>query len=45
MWEYEVRNKQTGEIDLFFGYNFKDACERAGELPIDWECLGRWYID
>lgn len=45
MWEYDVRDKRTGELNIFFGYNFKDACERAQESPENWENLGRWYID
>ena len=45
MWEFEVMDKRTGELDIFFGYNFKDACERAHECPVNWEVLGRWYID
>ena len=45
MWEFEVKDKRTGEMDIFFGYNFKDACERAHECSVNWENLGSWYID
>lgn len=46
MYEYDIRNKHTGEITTIWGYNISDAFRRAPELdPKDWEVINQWYID
>lgn len=44
MWEYRCLNTATGEEELYFGYNFKDAtknCDHTSVLKI----IGYDYID
>lgn len=45
MYEYTIENKQTLEIDIIFGYNVKNAFDRAKLLPFEWVVLGSEYID
>jgi len=45
MWEFEVRNYETGEITLIFGYNYSDACRRWKLVPNEWEILLQTYVD
>lgn len=45
MYEYEIKNKTTNEIDYIFGYSFADACRRSKLEPDEWVMLGRDYID
>lgn len=45
MYEFEVKNKTTKEIDYIFGYSFDDACRRSKLEPNEWTMLGKDYID
>ncbi len=45
MYEIEIRNKKSGEIDVVVGYNFKEACESAGLDSTEWVLVYSWYID
>ena len=46
MREYEIRYKETGEIDLLYGYSAKDLATRYPSIPpYTYEILGSWYID
>lgn len=45
MYEYEIRNKESGEIDLIYGYTYKDALARCDLNPSEWEKLFEVYVD
>ena len=45
MYEFEIRNKETGERRVVIGYSFKEACVKFGYNPDEWKEWGRWYID
>lgn len=46
MWEYQIENIHTGEIDYLWGYNWGDALGRRPDLDIkDWRVMCRTYID
>lgn len=45
MFEIEIMNKETKEIDIVIGYNFKEACESAGLDITKWVFVYKWYID
>jgi hypothetical protein len=45
MYEYEIKNKTTREIDYIFGRSFADACRRSKLEPDEWVMLSRDYID
>ena len=45
MYEYEIKNKNTNEIEYVFGYSLNDACRRSKLEPNDWIILSKDYID
>lgn len=45
MFEFEIMNKETKEIDVVIGYNFTEACKSAGLDATEWKVIGKWYID
>lgn len=45
MYEYEVTNRIDGREDIIFGYSAKDAMERRGYNPKEWEVWCATYID
>ena len=45
MYEYEIKNKNTNEIEYVFGYSLNDACRRSKLEPDEWIILSRDYID
>ena len=45
MYEFEIRNTLTNEIDYIYGYNTKDAFRRRDYNPAEWAVLSRDYID
>ena len=46
MKEFEIRYKESGEIDLLYGYNAKDLIKRYPNIsPDSYVILGSWYVD
>lgn len=46
MWEFEMLNKITGEVESFFGRNIDDMFHRHPKLnPNEWICLLMDYND
>lgn len=46
MYEYEIIDRVTGERGFIWGYNFEDACARAGiQFPDMIEVIHYEYID
>ena len=45
MLEYGIFNLHTDEEKVIYGYNFENACNRAGLNPDDWDIIYREYID
>ena len=46
MREYEIRYKETGELDLWYAYNTNDLRKRYANIdPTSYEILGSWYVD
>ena len=45
MCEYGVINKTNEEKTIFFGYDFADACRRAGADPTVWKVEYEDYVD
>ena len=48
MYEFHVRNTQTGETNILFGYNANDAFRRAGVTNTElwnWEIEFYEYVD
>lgn len=45
MWEINIRNKETGELDVIFGHNAKDAFNRMNLNADEWFILNEIYID
>jgi hypothetical protein len=45
MWSFYIRYKNTGERDIIFGYNWRDACRRSSLDPeaTNIECLMQDY--
>lgn len=45
MWSFEIQNKTTGERDIIFGYNWKDAVRRSKINEDEWEFIRQDYED
>lgn len=45
MFEIEIMNKETKEIDVVIGFSFLEACKSAGLDSTEWVVTGKWYID
>lgn len=46
MWEFEMYNINTGEIEIVYGYSLADARERSPKYENrEWICLMSTYID
>ena len=45
MMTYEVRNLHTDEEKNLFGYNYADACRRAGIEADEWKVVYYEYVD
>lgn len=45
MFEYEIRNKESGEVDLIYGYTYAKALEKCGLNPNEWEKVFEVYVD
>ena len=45
MWSFEVRNCETKEVIIIFGYNWKNAFRRSGLNPDEWDIISRDYKD
>ena len=45
MWEFQIENIKTGDLDVIFGYSWSDALKREGLDPKEWACIRRDYID
>lgn len=46
MYEFEIRNKLTGETEFLFGYNWNNAFSRHPDMnPAEWMEVFREYID
>lgn len=45
MYEFTIENNQTLEADVIFGYNAKDAFNRAKITPIEWTVVAVDYVD
>lgn len=46
MYEFEIRNKLTGETDFIFGYTWENAWNRNHSLnENDWTLVYQQYID
>ena len=46
MWEFEMYNVNTGEIEIVYGYSLVNARERSPKYESrEWICLTSTYID
>lgn len=45
MFEFNIQNKLTGELDIIFGHTSTDAFNRNNLNPNDWIILTEYYID
>ena len=45
MWEIDIKNKISGELDIIFGYNITDAFQRYNLNPNEWIILNTIYVD
>ena len=46
MREYEIRYKETNEIDFWYAYSKKDLLKRYAHIdPSSYEILGSCYVD
>ena len=46
MREYEIRYKETNEIDFWYAYNKNDLLKRYAHVdPSSYEILGSCYVD
>lgn len=45
MWCFEIRNIKTGEVNLIFGYNWKNAFKRRNLNPDEWDIIHETYED
>lgn len=45
MWSFEIQNKTTGERDIIFGYNWKDAVRRSKINEDEWKFIRQDYED
>lgn len=45
MWEIDIRNKETDEIRLIYGYNIEDAFERYNLKSEEWIITNTTYVD
>ena len=45
MYEFEIINVKTDEVNILFGTSYARACEKAGIDPNDWICTYAEYID
>lgn len=44
MYEFSIRN-QNKINEIIFGYDYKDACKRAGLNPDEWAVITVVYVD
>lgn len=45
MYEYEILNKETEEIEFMWGYSIEDAFRRRGFNRDEWKVISSEYID
>ena len=46
MWEFQIMNNKTHEVEIIFGYSLSDAFKRYPSLnPAEWTCINHDYID
>lgn len=45
MWEIDIKNKTSGELDIIFGYNIADAFQRYNLNSDEWIILNTIYVD
>ena len=45
MWEIDIRNTETDEIRLIYGYNLEDAFQRYNLKSEEWIVVNEIYID
>lgn len=45
MFELDIKNKITGELNIIFGYSSSDAFKRYKLYPQDWIILNIFYVD
>jgi len=46
MFEYEINNNKTGEVDFIWGHNIEDAWRKSHNLNRDdWTIVFSEYID
>ena len=45
MWDFTIKNKETGEITMIFGYSYENALFRENYNSKDWILLSQSYDD
>ena len=45
MWCFEIRNRETKETTLIFGYSWKNAFKRSNLNPDEWDIINEDYED
>ena len=45
MWEIDIRNTETDEIRLIYGYNLEDAFQRYNLKSEEWIVVNEVYVD
>lgn len=45
MYEYEILNKETEELDFVWGYSIEDAFKCSGLNRDEWKVIYSEYID
>lgn len=45
MWEIDIRNKETDETQLIYGYNLEDAFQRYNLKSEEWIVVNEFYVD
>lgn len=45
MYEYEIKNTKTNEVDIIFGYNERDAFRRTTLNRDEWVVIRVEYFD
>jgi hypothetical protein len=45
MWEYEIKDKITGELCIIFGSSYNDALKRAGLNKENYDLYGYEFVD
>ena len=45
MWCFEIRNRETKEVTLIFGYSWKNAFKRSNLNPDEWDIISEDYED